>query len=62
MQGLKEEIILAEKEFGKNNKLVQMMRAQERNQGNKKLKMYLTGSVPRSNLRTKSEPGNSTNL
>ena len=62
MLGLEDRIARLEEKVGKDHKLVQMYRSQLRTQGTSAQEMYLTGSVPRSNLRTKSEPGNSTNL
>jgi len=50
MLGLKGQIAHAEKEFGKDHKLVQMLRSQLRTQGTSAQEMYLTGSVPKGTL------------
>ena len=52
MLGLEGQIAHAEKKFGKDHKLVQMLRSQLRTQGTSAQEMYLTGSVPKTSYRS----------
>ena len=62
MLGLEGQIAHAEKEFGKDHKLVQMLRSQLRTQGTSAQEMYLTGSVPKSSYRSKPRKQKRTSL